>query len=146
MDNYELRLIGKCDYKSQYFSLLRQLTSCNEERITKKVFEDFIDSLHEKHQIWLIIEKVSQKIVGTGTLFIEQKIIHDMGKVGHIEDIVIDSMCRGVGLGEMLIRHLKNICLNAGCYKVILDCSDDRMTFYQRCGFGKKGIMMDSRV
>lgn len=146
MEKYELRLIEKCDYKSQYFALLRQLTSCNEERITKNSFDQFIDSLDSFHQIWVLEEKESGKIVGTGTLYIEQKIIHDMGKVGHIEDIVIDSMCRRVGLGEKLVGHLKETGFKLGCYKIILDCSEDKKGFYQRCGFQEKGIMMDSRI
>lgn len=145
MEDYRLRRLEKKDYTSQYFALLRQLTSCNDDRISKSVFEDFVDSLGDRHQIWLIEQK-DGRIVGTGTLLIEQKIIHDMGKVGHIEDVVIDTACRGVGLGEMLVRHLKKIALDRKCYKVILDCQEDRIGFYQKCGFGKKGVMMDSRV
>lgn len=146
MEGYELRRLVKSDYSSQYLALLRQLTSCNEERITKSIFDDFVDSLSENHQIWLIIDNKSKRIVGTGTLLIEQKIIHDMGKVGHIEDVVIDSMCRGIGLGEMLVKKLKMIAFEKRCYKVILDCVEDRKGFYERCGFQKKGVMMDSRV
>ncbi len=146
MEDYELRKLESKDYSSQYFALLRQLTSCNEKKISEQFFVDFVESLSSHHQIWLIIQKSTKRIVGTGTLWIEQKIIHDMGKVGHIEDIVIDSMCRGVGLGEWLVRHLKEIALQMRCYKVILNCTEDRKGFYQRCGFGQNGIMMDSRV
>ena len=79
MEGYELRRLVKTDYSSQYFALLRQLTSCNEEKITKSIFDHFLDSLSENHQIWLIIEIKTKRIVGTGTLLIEQKIINDMG-------------------------------------------------------------------
>lgn len=147
MEGYKLRRLEKRDYTSQYFALLRQLTSCNDDRISKNIFEDFVDSLGDHHQIWLIENNQNQRIVGTGTLWIEQKIIHDMGKVGHIEDIVIDSMCRGVGLGEWLVKHLKEIAItDKRCYKVILNCSNDKIGFYQKCGFHKKGDMMDSRL
>lgn len=29
-----------------------------------------------------------------------------------------------------------------GCYKVILDCSEDNVNFYQKCGFTKKEVQM----
>ena len=32
----------------------------------------------------------------------------------------------------------------AGCYKVILDCSDDNAAFYSKCGLVKKEIQMVS--
>jgi glucosamine-phosphate N-acetyltransferase len=140
----ELRRLEKSDFRPQYFALLRQLTSCNDDRISKNSFDQFIDSLSPFHQIWVLEE--NGRIVGTGTLLVEQKIIHDMGKVGHIEDIVIDSMCRGVGLGEKLVKHLKETGFKLGCYKVILNCSDDKKGFYQKCGFQQKGNMMESGV
>lgn len=140
----ELRRLEKSDFKSQYFALLRQLTSCNDDRISKNSFDQFIDSLSPFHQIWVLEE--NGRIVGTGTLLVEQKIIHDMGKVGHIEDIVIDSMYRGAGLGEKLVKHLKETAFQLGCYKVILNCSDDKKGFYQKCGFQQKENMMESRV
>lgn len=33
-----------------------------------------------------------------------------------------------------------------GCYKVILDCSDDNATFYEKCGFKRKEVQMVSHV
>ena len=30
----------------------------------------------------------------------------------------------------------------AGCYKVILDCSDSNVKFYEKCGFQKKEVQM----
>lgn len=146
MEKYELRRLEKSDFRPQYFALLRQLTSCNDDRISKNSFDQFIDSLSPFHQIWVLEEKESGKIVGTGTLLVEQKIIHDMGKVGHIEDIVIDSMSRGVGLGEKLVKHLKEAAFQLGCYKLILNCSVDKKGFYQKCGFQQKGEIMESRV
>ena len=29
-----------------------------------------------------------------------------------------------------------------GCYKVILDCNEDNVTFYEKCGLIKKEIQM----
>jgi len=75
------------------------------------------------------------RIIGTGTLLVEQKVIHEMGRVGHIEDIVIDRDFRGYGLGDILIKRLTDIARINGCYKQILDCSDDVKPFYEKLGF-----------
>ena len=36
------------------------------------------------------------QIVGTGTLFVERKLLHNGGLAGHIEDVVVDSTIRGI--------------------------------------------------
>ena len=143
MENHiQLQKLQKEDYHTNYFSLLRQLTSLNYDRITFEDFSNFIDSLNDNHQIWVIKDTRRNYIIGTGTLLIEQKIIHDMGKVGHIEDIVIDQHSRGYKYGLMIVNHLRNIASEKGCYKSILDCKDHLEYFYKKCGFTKKGIQM----
>ncbi len=139
---YIFRKLEKEDYYKNYFSLLRQLTSLNDDRIKYNQFCNFIDKLNEDHQIWLIENKENKKIVGTGTILIENKIIHDMGRVGHIEDIVIDSETRGGGLGKLMINYLIEIAIKNECYKVILDCGEYNKIFYEKCGLEKKGIEM----
>ena len=37
----------------------------------------------------------TQGIVAAGTLFVEQKFIHNAGLAGHIEDVVVTSRMRG---------------------------------------------------
>lgn len=33
-----------------------------------------------------------------------------------------------------------------GCYKVILDCSEDNVRFYERCGFVRKEVQMAAYI
>ncbi len=142
-DQSNLNIIRKIkceDYDSNYFSLLRQLTSCNKERISREVFNDFVNSLNDKHQIWLIVDRSNNRIIATGTILIEDKIIHDMGKVAHIEDIIVDSESRGGGYGRVILDFLKNIAIKKECYKIILDCNESNEGFYKRCGYERKGI------
>lgn len=92
------------------------------------------------NNIYLIL--YDEKIVACATLLIENKIIHDGGKVGHIEDVTVDQTYRNQGLGKMLIDHCVKIGRENGCYKVILDCDDDNVKFYEKCGFKARGICM----
>lgn len=79
-------------------------------------------------------------------------------QVGHIEDVVVNSKYRKHRLGlmcannaarmlydllyESVVNALKQIALSKGCYKVILDCSETNVGFYERCGFSRKEVQM----
>ena len=45
-------------------------------------------------------------------------------------------------MGHLLMRKLAEVSKDAGCYKVILDCSEDNVEFYEKCGFSRKGVQM----
>jgi len=81
-------------------------------------------------------------IIGTITLLIEAKIIHNMGKVAHIEDVVVDPNYRGTNLGKTLVKKVTDIADDANCYKIILDCDEHNEIFYKKCEFKRKGIQM----
>lgn len=42
-------------------------------------------------------------VIGAGTLLVENKFIHACGRVGHVEDIVVDKAYRGYKLGAMYV-------------------------------------------
>ena len=77
-----------------------------------------------------------------GSILIEQKIIHNMGKVAHIEDIVIDKNYRKMGLGSKMINKLKKIAKDNNCYKIILNCNEKLITYYEKYGFSQKNVQM----
>ena len=142
-----LKITNKFPYqitniKIQYFELLQQLTNApllNDD--------EFINKINEISKIGFIIvcyidsslEYPKIKLIGTGTIFFEPKMIHGGKSVGHIEDIVVDKNYRKEGIGKKIIRIL--IELNDP-YKVILDCNDKLINFYQSCGFKKCGNQM----
>ena len=95
-------------------------------------------SLH----IYVLEDIAMGKIIGTITLLIEPKLIRNFGKVGHIEDVIIDAEYRGQGLGRVMIAHMIEASRNNRCYKCILNCSTGNEAFYQKCGFETKGLEM----
>jgi len=101
---------------------------------------DFVESLSNNHII-IVIED-NNKIIGSGTLLIENKVIHNMGLVAHIEDIVIHNNYKKQGLGKKIIDELINISIQSNCYKIILDCNEKNVNFYQNSGFKQKEIQM----
>ena len=95
--------------------------------ILKKINHD------PNHIIHVAID--DNKIVGSTTLLIEQKFIHEGGLVGHIEDVVVRKDYEGKGVGMKLIRSLLDCAKEKNCYKTILDCKDDVKPFYKKIGF-----------
>ncbi len=81
-------------------------------------------------------------IIGSGTCFLEPKIIHNFMNVGHIEDIVVDSNFRGKGIVHNILNHLKNYAVSNNCYKVILDCHPDLVKVYSKSSYIQKGVQM----
>jgi len=45
-------------------------------------------------------------------------------------------------LGKRIVDILRKIGENAGCYKIILDCDEKLVPFYEKCGFTKKAVQM----
>ena len=135
-----IRNIETTDWSDEYFALLSQLTLA--PQITQIDFIDWIKNLNTNHQVLIMIDTSINKIIGSGTIYIENKLIHNKGKVAHIEDIVTHNLYRGQGLGKELIDKLVKIANDKSCYKVILDCIEDKKGFYSKCGFDFKGIQM----
>lgn len=92
------------------------------------------------HVIFVAI--VDGKVVGSTTMLIEPKFIHNGGKVAHIEDVVVTKEYQGKGIGEKLIRSLLDYAKKNDCYKTILDSSDDVKPFYEKIGFKKHSNCM----
>jgi glucosamine-phosphate N-acetyltransferase len=79
---------------------------------------------------------------GTTTLDTDCYSIHNLGVIGHIEDIAVAKDQQGKKLGLKLIKALDFIAAKVGCYKSILDCSEANEGFYVKCGFKRAGLEM----
>lgn len=146
MAHYIFRKLCATDYHNNYLQLLGQDFSINVSDISFDDFTNYIDTLPDTQQIIVIqhnqYDSTSPYLIGTATIFIETKLIHNFGKVAHIEDVIVHNEFRGKGLGKLLLDKCIEIAKQNGCYKIILDCSDDNCRFYENCGFNKKGNQM----
>jgi len=142
------------DIKSQYLCLLSFLTD------TPNIStEDFINQIYEISKMGDIlvcyhsnVEDTSANldiasiasitIIGSGTILYEPKIIHGCKKVGHIEDIVVHNNYRSKGIAKHILDRLIHMSNSHNCYKVILDCKSDLVSFYEQNSFENKGVQM----
>lgn len=134
-----IRSLELQDFNKGYIDLLKQLTQVGD--ISYDSYKFFYENLNDNHII-LVIEK-DNKIVSTGTALIETKLIHNSGKVGHIEDIVTHKDYRGNGYAKKIINKLKKYINQQDCYKVILNCSHENKLYYEKnVNMKQKGICM----
>lgn len=130
------------EIKGQYLSLLSELTTT--VYIDTNLFLKNIERISEIGCIivGIIDNSSSFKIVASGTIIIEPKIIREGRNVGHIEDIVVSEEMRGKGISQKILDKLKSIARENNCYKVILDCDENVKKVYIKNGFKVKGFQM----
>ncbi|RMW38563.1 MAG: GNAT family N-acetyltransferase [Nitrosopumilus sp.] len=97
--------------------------------------EEIFKKIDSNPDYTIAIAEIDGKVVGSTTLLIEQKFIHQGGLVGHIEDVVVDKNFQGQKIGEKVMKYLLEIAKNQGCYKTILDCTEEVKPFYEKLGF-----------
>ncbi|EAQ90023.1 hypothetical protein CHGG_06642 [Chaetomium globosum CBS 148.51] len=144
-EGYKLRPLRRDDFDAGFLDCLRVLTTVGE--ISKERWEERYDWISKQDGTYfiLVIEDTTAnppRIVGTGALLVERKFIHNLGAVGHIEDIAVAKDQQGKKLGLRLIQALDYIAKQVGCYKTILDCSEANEGFYVKCGFRRAGLEM----
>ena len=110
-----------------------KLASNLDREKAKKIFEKI--NSNSNHFVYVAI--LDGKIVGSTSMIIEPKFIHNGGNVAHIEDVVVSNIHQGKGIGEMLMKSLLDLAKDNNCYKTILDCSDEVKPFYEKIGFKK---------
>lgn len=133
MDDLIIRELEEKDLANGFLTTLdslRETSSMNNDKVVE-IFKK-IKSNPEHH---IIVAEINGTIIGTTTLLIEPKFIHQGGLVGHIEDVVVDKNFQGKKIGEKIIKYVLEFSKNYGCYKTILDCSDNVKPFYEKLGF-----------
>ena len=135
-----IRKLEETDLTTGFLESLDSLRKASDlsESQAKEIFNKI--KSNPEHSIFVVIQ--DGKVVGSTTLFIEPKFIHQGGKVGHIEDVVVAKNFQGSGIGEKLINFVLDYAKKNDCYKTILDCSDDVMQFYEKIGFKKHSNCM----
>lgn len=89
--------------------------------------------LQDKNQFYRVIT-VDGKVMGAANLLLINKILRSGSVMGLIEDVAVSQEARGLGLGKLLIEDLIALGWESGCYKIVLNCSDDNIAFYEKCG------------
>jgi glucosamine-phosphate N-acetyltransferase len=133
---YEIKELTKedlIDDKEGFLETLRNMSETGE--INLEDAEKILLEIKLQNGIVFIAKTNDKKIIGAVKLFIEQKFIHNGGKVAHIEDVAVRKEYEGNGIASEIIKKIIPFAKQNGCYKIILDCKDNLIPFYQRFGF-----------
>ena len=133
MPDILIRELESSDLSNGFLESLDDLKPASTLTITQRL-EIFKKIQRSSSQIVYVILKNS-KVIGTATLFIEQKFIHNGKCVGHIEDVVIKKEFQKTNFGTLLIKTLLQRAESEGCYKTVLNCLQEVSSFYTKLGF-----------
>lgn len=128
-----IRELRKEDLWNGFLTSLDSLKQAS--NIEKSKAEEIFEKINSNPDHIIAVAELDGKIVGSTTLLIESKFIHDGGLVGHIEDVVVNKEFQGQKIGEKIMNFLIEISKKRGCYKTILDCTEDVKPFYEKLGF-----------
>jgi len=128
-----IRKIEEDDLENGFLETLDFLRKASD--IDKNKAKEILKKIQQNSNHIIYVAVDDNKIVGSTTLLIEQKFIHDGGLVGHIEDVVVRKDYEGKGIGIKLVTYMLECAKEKNCYKTILDCKDDVKQFYERIGF-----------
>ena len=126
-----IRKLEKNDFK-EYISLINSFRPIGLD-ITRETFEELYDNIFKNSIIYVMI--VSDKMIGSSKLIVEQKFIHNLSKYGHIEDVIIADKYRRKGYGTLIINHIVDYCKKNKFYKITLTCKEELIPFYEKNNF-----------
>jgi GNAT superfamily N-acetyltransferase len=121
-EGYIIRPLKRSDYTRGFLDVLRVLTMVGD--ISAEAWNQRYDWMEQRSGEYFVLCVVDTKreesscIVGTGTVLVERKFIHELGLVGHIEDIAVAKDQQGKKLGLRIIQALDFVAESVGCYKV----------------------------
>jgi len=143
MSEIEIREIEEDDLEKEFLDTLDFLRKASD--IDKNDPTEILKKIKQNPNHIIHVAVDGNKIVGSTTLLVEQKFIHDGGLVGHIEDVVVRKEYEGRGIGIKLVMSMLERAKEKNCYKTILDCKDDVKQFYERIGYKREsnGIRYD---
>lgn len=147
-----LRPLDKSDKAADLTSLLAQLSVA--PPLVQVDFEKRVEIVNYKgqHLVFVVERAADRALVACATMLVSVKPL-GCGGYGtaygngdfseslraHIEDVVVDQSTRGTGLGAKLIKALVDIARQTQCRTAVLNCKEDNVGFYLKCGFVRTG-------
>lgn len=136
----QIRKCSEADF-NEVLMLLRQLWPDKplNTRSLQSVYDIALSSENQKY----ICAVEDSKIVGFGSLTIKNNLWQE-GRLGHIDELVVDNDYRGKGIGRQLLAQLIVLAKEQKCKRVELDTAFHRKEahhFYEQQGFENRAYL-----
>jgi len=130
-----VRPLRSTDYDKGFLQLLGQLTEVG--NISKEQYLRCFAKMKIAGGYFVVIveDLDSGKVIGSASLVMEQKFIHNCALRGRLEDVVVNNNYRGKQLGKLLVTTITQLAKRLHCYKLSLDCRDRLIPFYESLGY-----------
>jgi glucosamine-phosphate N-acetyltransferase len=136
MSTHIIRKLSINDY-NHFFELINDFRQTN---FTEEKYIETLSEIKKSSDIWVI--EYNNKLIGTATIIYEHKFIFNGCILAHIEDVCIKKEFRNSGFGKILMNRIIQEIKDKNCYKVSLDCMENNVPFYEKCGFERRGQQM----
>ena len=103
-------------------------------------FGVLFDEYQAQSNVYSLVGLKQGKVIAYGAGFLYSNIRG--GKFMQLEDIVVSSKYRRLGIGTLILSKFTEIARENCCYKVILACKSITLPFYESCGFELDGHSM----
>jgi glucosamine-phosphate N-acetyltransferase len=133
-----IRKLEKNDF-IDYIQLINQLRPIGEDVSYEKYIEIY-NNIFTNNVIF--VAEYNKKLVGSITLLIEQKFIHNFSKYGRIEDVVVDLNYRNQNIGKKLVEYVIEYGKEKQLFKITLTCKEHLKYFYGKNNFEVYDIHM----
>lgn len=135
-----IRKLEVMDFKAGFFETLENLSSL--EGLTMERASQILQEISTNPFYHIFVVEDRGQIVGVTTLLVEQKFIHNGGRVGHIEDVATRKGWERRGIGSDVVRCAIKAARKEGCYRIVLNCSKEKIPFYEGLEFERHGFSM----
>ncbi|PSN48908.1 putative glucosamine 6-phosphate N-acetyltransferase [Blattella germanica] len=135
-DGLLVRPLCLSDYDKGFIQLLGQLTKVGD--ITREKFLERFEKMKlcpDTYYVTVIEDTQLGRIIGSATLVVEQKFIHNCAVRGRLEDVVVSDDYRGKQLGKLIVTTISLLAQHLHCYKITLDCKDKMIPYYKSLGY-----------
>ena len=139
--DYSLRAASVTDAPA-LAALLQQLAP-EEPRADARLLALRLSEL-PSHCLVLVAERGGQ-LLGTCSLHRIDHLAHNFARSAILEDVVVNSDARGLGIGQALLRSAVDKARAWGCYKLALSSNQSREAahrFYEKQGFKPHGVSL----
>ena len=143
-DLYEIQTLNNQLFKLEkenFDSTLVENWSITEEG--EKYFKTLIEDAY------VIVAILNDKIVGYLAGSINEKGSYEEIQYGEVNNMFINSKCRGYGIGKLLINDFKKYCISNGIKDLIVTASaknTNAIEFYRKNGFNDFNITLTMNI
>ncbi|GGM17374.1 GNAT family N-acetyltransferase [Pseudomonas asuensis] len=112
-----------------------------------KVLPERLEELQHDPTHYLLVGEYEGAVIASALLIFCKDAMFGFQPFAVVENIIVDEVKRGAGIGKQLIRAIEQLCMGQDCSKIMLLSSTHRTqahAFFERAGFkgdSKRGFV-----